>query len=104
LFKEYKTISLNGFSLKNKGAFSETELICRISPQPSFNKNFNLLRDDIIARNKEGYKVFISCSEVLQAERLKTIFNNLELTPGDKHPVFAFIPYSVHEGFVSPGS
>ncbi len=102
LFKEYKTISLNGFSLKNKGAFSETELICRISPQPSFNKNFNLLRDDIIARNKEGYKVFISCSEVLQAERLKTIFNNLELIPGDKHPVFAFIPYSVHEGFVSP--
>jgi transcription-repair coupling factor (superfamily II helicase) len=73
--KNFKTVSLNGFSLTNTAeVFQKTELICRISPQPSFNKNFNLLRDDIISRNKEGYKVFISCSEVLAGREIKNYF------------------------------
>ena len=31
----------------------------RISPQPSFNKNFELLTEDIRARIESGYKVYI---------------------------------------------
>src|SRR5574344_283983 len=101
LFSNCKCVSLNGTSLHENNNFQEEEIICKFSPQPSFNKNFNLLRDDIISRNKEGYKVFISCSEVVQAERLKTIFNNLEVSAEDKHPIFEVVPYSVHEGFIS---
>lgn len=102
LFENEKAVCLNGISCEHGGGNNECEIICRFSPQPSFNKNFNILRDDIISRNKEGYKVFISCAELLQAERLKTIFSNLELSSADKSPVFEVIPYSVHEGFVAP--
>ena len=46
----------------------------RISPQPSFNKNFNLLLDDINRKISEGYTIYISSENERQFERLRNIF------------------------------
>ena len=44
-----------------------------ISPQPSFNKNFELLIQDIKQRLEQGYKVYIYGEKRSQLERLKSI-------------------------------
>ena len=46
-----------------------------ISPQPSFNKNFELLTEDIRKRLEEGYRVRIYGEKESQLERLKAIFS-----------------------------
>ena len=66
-----------------------------ISPQPSFNKNFELLTADIRTRLENGYKVFIYGEKQSQLERLKSIlFQNGGLLP-------EFVSgKNIHNGFV----
>ena len=45
-----------------------------ISPQPTFNKNFELLSADVTQKIESGYKVFIYSEKNSQIERLKSIF------------------------------
>ena len=45
-----------------------------ISPQPTFNKNFELLSADVTKKIESGYKVFIYSDKSSQIERLKSIF------------------------------
>ncbi|MCH3940880.1 MAG: transcription-repair coupling factor [Bacteroidales bacterium] len=45
-----------------------------ISPQPTFNKNFELLSADVTHKIESGYKVFIYSDKSSQIERLKSIF------------------------------
>ena len=47
----------------------------RISPQPVFNKNFELLTEDIRKRLDEGYRVCIYGEKQSQLERLKSILS-----------------------------
>lgn len=46
-----------------------------ISPQPMFNKNFELLAADIRQNIEHGYKVFIFCEKNSQIERLRSILS-----------------------------
>lgn len=48
------------------------------SPQPSFNKNFDLLAAEIERRKGEGYHVSIFSENPNQTERLVSIFSSLE--------------------------
>lgn len=76
----------------------------RCSPQPTFNKNFLLLAEDIIRRNSEGYRVFISSSSKEQIERLTSIFSDASLSQKflqENTPHFEPLYYPLHEGFVS---
>lgn len=66
-----------------------------ISPQPSFNKNFELLTEDIRTRIESGYKVCIYGEKESQLERLKSIFSQNggimpEFSPG----------MNIHSGFI----
>lgn len=65
------------------------------SPQPSFNKNFDLLAAEIERRNTDGYKVSIFSENPNQTERLKSIFSSLEGRDVSFTPVNA----GIHEGF-----
>lgn len=66
-----------------------------ISPQPSFNKNFELLTEDIRERIERGYKVYIYGEKQSQLERIKSIlFQNGGLLP-------EFVKArNIHNGFV----
>ena len=64
-------------------------------PQPTFNKNFDLLIDDLQSHIREGYKIYILADQVKQTDRLRAIFE-------DKESGIRFIPVNqtLHEGFI----
>ncbi len=66
-----------------------------IAPQPVFNKNFELLTEDIRKRMEEGYRVIIFGEKESQLERLKSILSqNGGLLP-------EFCPdKNIHGGFI----
>ena len=64
-------------------------------PQPTFNKNFDILIDNLSARTQDGYKIYILADQVKQTDRLRAIFE-------DKDSNITFIPINqtLHAGFV----
>ena len=64
-------------------------------PQPTFNKNFELLIDDLKQRISEGYKIYILADQVKQTDRLKAIFDDKE-----SGIQFVSIDHTLHEGFI----
>ncbi|MBU2019807.1 MAG: transcription-repair coupling factor [Bacteroidetes bacterium] len=66
------------------------------SPQPSFNKRFELLRENLIAQQKARFENLIFSNQPKQIERLIQI---LEDIGGEVE--FAPIPVALHEGFIS---
>ena len=67
----------------------------RISPQPVFNKNFELLTEDIRKRLDEGYRVCIYGEKQSQLERLKSILSQ----NGNILPEFVS-GFNIHNGFI----
>ncbi|MDD6253214.1 MAG: transcription-repair coupling factor [Bacteroidales bacterium] len=66
-----------------------------ISPQPVFNKNFELLTEDIRNRMESGYKVTIFCEKESQMERLRSIlYQNEGLMPE------FIVGKNIHNGFI----
>ena len=45
--------------------------------QPSFNKNYEFLLEDLEAFKLKGYKIVIAAQQILQLEKLKIIFEEL---------------------------
>ncbi len=66
-----------------------------ILPQPAFAKNFELLADDIVKKQIEGYTVTILSPNESQTRRLKEILRNVK-------PLF--LPLSLHEGYIDKTS
>ena len=66
-----------------------------ISPQPVFNKNFELLTEDIRRRLDEGYRVRIYGEKQSQLERLKSILSQ----NGNILPEF-ISGCNIHNGFI----
>lgn len=66
-----------------------------ISPQPDFNKNFNLLAGDLQANTKKGYENIIFSDQPKQVERIYAIFEDLN-TGAEFAPVYKIL----HEGFI----
>lgn len=65
------------------------------SPQPVFNKNFELLIADIRQRKEENYRVFILSENEKQVERLREIFSEIDPNAG-----FEPLLKVLHEGFI----
>jgi transcription-repair coupling factor (superfamily II helicase) len=68
-------------------------------PQPTFNKNFDLLIDDLQQRNKDGYRIYILADQVKQTDRLKAIFDDK-----DSGIAFVAVDHALHEGFIDHGA
>ena len=64
-------------------------------PHPSFNKNFNLLIDDLAKNQKNQFKNYIFSNQAKQIERLYQIFEDIG---GDV--AFTPIHSALHEGFI----
>ena len=74
---------------------NEDSIKFNIAPQPVFNKNFELLTEDIRKRLEEGYRVRIYGEKQSQLERLQSILSqNGGIMP-------EFIPKkNIHNGFI----
>lgn len=83
-FKDVKTIEFN------------------TSPQPNFNKNFELLINDIKSLLKDNYKVSIISENAKQIERIHAIFNDFEVQGKQIGHNLNFQPqyFTLHEGFI----
>src|SRR5574344_1300703 len=71
-----------------------------VLPQPSFNKNFDILSQDILNRTLDGYKVLISSNNPKQIERLRNIFSREGEKNERKSVVFDELEISLFEGFI----
>lgn len=73
-------------------------------PQPSFNKNFDLLITELEENSKTDVENYILSDNPKQLERLYSIFDDIHHTRGH-YRKFDFIPVNVslHEGFIDLG-
>ena len=77
------------------GAGNVESLNFNISPQPSFNKNFDILQDNIAGRTDQGYKVLIMGAKSSQLGRIKSIISS----EGGVLPGFVE-GMNIHSGFI----
>ncbi|MFS4493121.1 transcription-repair coupling factor [Maribacter sp. 2308TA10-17] len=71
------------------------EIVFHTKPQPSFNKKFDLLIDNLNVNHQNGYSNFIFCATEQQAKRFHDIFEEVETQVHYKTIVF-----SIHQGFI----
>lgn len=64
-------------------------------PQPSFNKQFDLLIDNLIENQEKGYKNYIFCVSEQQAKRFHDIFDDQE-----REVKYETITLSLFQGFI----
>lgn len=77
------------------GSQADDAVAFNISPQPSFNKNFELLTEDIRGRIESGYKVMIFGDKVSQLDRIQSILSQ----NGGLMPEFVK-GKNIHNGFI----
>lgn len=105
----FKTISFGNFINKDK----ETSIVFNTAPQPSFNKNSDLLLKDINNLKSEGYTVYCFSESKKQLERIQSILNDMQpkeerqkaKDKGQKDDTdfddyFIPINYSIQAGFI----
>ena len=76
-------------------AQTKTNVTYAINPQPSFNKQFDLLIKNLNNYSKLGYTNYIFCANEKQAQRFKDIFND-----GEQEVSYETIVFSLHQGFI----
>ena len=68
-----------------------------IAMQPSFQKNFNILADNLVEKSKLGYENYILSENEKQLQRITEIFNSDEI---EQKIEFTPIKSIIHEGFI----
>lgn len=95
----------SGFKCVNILTFDNTgsEVInFKTKPQPDFHSNIKLLEYNITDYSKNGYNLFIACSDEYQAKRMRNLIEDY-----DKENLFEKVKVlneSPHNGFISPGA
>lgn len=71
------------------------------SPQPHFNKNFELLLDDLRKKNNNHLKVFVLSESIKQIDRLTQILHDLQASKNNPDIVeFQYVNHSLESGFI----
>jgi transcription-repair coupling factor (superfamily II helicase) len=90
---------LEAFSVVEWGpdfSFKPTvEIAFKVQSQPAFNKNFELLKEDLSARKKGGFTNLFFSNQPKQIERLYSIFEDI-----GADVEFISMPIALHEGFI----
>ena len=73
----------------------ENSIVFNTAPQPAFNKNFELLINNLNDNHNKGYSNYIACVSEQQANRLEAIFKDVE----DQVHYKTFV-LSIHQGFI----
>jgi len=82
--------------LGSRGFFPGSQpVVFNTSPQPAFNKNFNLLAEDLLALTQNSFKNYILSDSEKQIERLTAIFSDI-----NRNIRFQPLLKTLHEGFI----
>ncbi|MFY0632033.1 MAG: transcription-repair coupling factor [Flavobacteriaceae bacterium] len=104
--KEF-TIAGFGAKLRNSESVSEShhtmlnrvqhdaEISFRVKPQPSFNKQFDLLIDNLNEHHSKGFTNYLFCANEQQAQRFHDIFDDTE-----KEVHYQTVVFPLHQGFI----
>jgi len=97
-----KALDFTIAEIGNKAVFKARETFeFRTRPQPSFNKQFDMLLNDLSINQNNGYKNYILCSNEAQAKRFQDIFESLEsANQKDILKQYKTIVFPIFEGFV----
>ena len=80
---------------------NEESIKFSIVPQPRFNKNFDLLTEDIRKHLEEGYRVRIYGEKQSQLDRLRSILSQSASASGVASVIPEFVPHcNIHNGFI----
>ncbi|MDA7549823.1 transcription-repair coupling factor [Flavobacteriaceae bacterium] len=74
----------------------DSDINFNTQPQPSFNKQFNLLIDNLNTNTEKGFKNYIFCSSQQQEQRFHDIFDDIEQHVNQ----FETVVFPLYEGFV----
>ncbi len=88
-------INFTRVQLTNSDSEEET-INFQTQPQPSFNKQFNLLIKNLNSNTKKGFKNYIFCSSEKQAQRFHDIFEDNE----QQVDQFETIVFPLYQGFI----
>ena len=83
------------FTKRNESKDSQHLLNFSIQPQPTFNRQFKLLIENLNKFESQKYSIYIFAENPKQLERLHSIFSDLNAEIN-----FTPIPTSIHEGFI----
>ncbi|WP_439127850.1 transcription-repair coupling factor [Polaribacter sp.] len=89
---------LQDFTLVNFGtsnAYENSDVVFNTQPQPSFNKKFDLLIDNLEEYHKAGFTNYIFCANDQQAKRFHDIFDDSE-----KKVHYETLVFPLYQGFV----
>ena len=96
---EFLKTKLNDFAVAewSTDSFFEPNQIFQFEskPQPSFNKNFDLLVEHLKENTEKGWKNYLLCSSSSQVERFYSIFEDI-----GAEVEFQPILQTLHEGFI----
>ncbi|MDE3742444.1 transcription-repair coupling factor [Maribacter polysaccharolyticus] len=95
-------IQLQDYGLVEMGGAMDTlkkqpseEIVFKTKPQPSFNKKFDLLIENLNRNNENGYTNYIFCASEQQAKRFHDIFNEVD------HDIqYATVVFPIFQGFI----
>ena len=80
-----------------KTLFANNGVKFNINIQPSFQKNFELLADNLVKSSEDGYTTFILTHNKAQIERIQNIVHSIKPGSGE---LFEHVQLSIHQGFV----
>jgi transcription-repair coupling factor (superfamily II helicase) len=89
---------LQDFTLVNFGGLKsdeKLEIVFNVKTQPSFNKQFSLLIDDLNEHHTAGFTNYIFCANEQQAQRFHDIFDDSE-----KEVHYETVVFPLYQGFV----
>ena len=95
-FGSTSIFNTNVIASETSQAPRNNEIVFNTTPQPAFNKQFNLLIEDLNANQDKGYTNYIACVSEQQAKRFHDIFDDAKLDVKEYHTVIL----SLHQGFV----
>lgn len=78
----------------------KAEFQFNIKPQPSFNKQFDLLRDNLIENQKMGYKNFLFSSSEAQSKRFDDIFQSISGEENEDWKSYKSFVFPLFQGFI----
>lgn len=89
------TVANLSFRSELKEENLKKDVLFRTKPQPSFNKQFNLLIDNLNDNHKEGFTNYIFCANDKQAQRFKDIFDD-----ADQEVHYETLVFPLYQGFI----
>lgn len=92
---DFKVIEIDGSSRGQKNQENIETIVFNTKPQPSFNKKFDLLIENLNQNHRDGFVNYIFCATEQQAKRFHDIFEEV-----GKQVHYKTLVYPLYQGFL----